>query len=350
MQEDKIALASRNTEEVVTTQEFENLIKTGTGVGYYGTTPTGPFHIGYLVPLGKIKDLVNAGVKMKFLLADIHAYMDDRKSDWDMLKPRTEYYYQCVHFLLDKVNIEYRIGSEFQFKKEYFEKLYRISALVTISRAERAASMVTRMKEPKVSELVYPIMQAIDCDALKVNLALGGIDQRHIYMLTREYFPLLGIKPVTSVFTPLIPSLKGPEVKMSASIPESNIQVHETEPSILRKISKAYCPIKEIAGTGPGINYTNPIVAIASLELIPLLGSLKVERDPSRGGDIIYDTSSIMEKDYVEGRLHPLDLKNAVGKALIDLLRPVRKYFENKPDLISTAYPEELKRGTIILP
>ncbi|MEM4176308.1 MAG: tyrosine--tRNA ligase [Nitrososphaeria archaeon] len=344
----KVYLAFRNVEEVVTREELENLILSDCGVGYYGTAPTGPFHIGYLVPLGKVADLVKAGVRMKILLADIHAYMDDRKTDWELLKVRTEYYFKCISLLLKESDVEYCVGSSFQFEKEYFEKLYRMSALITVSRAQRAASMVTRMKEPKVSELVYPIMQAIDCDALKVNIALGGIDQRHIYMLTREYFPLLGIKPVTCVFTPLIPSLKGPDVKMSASIPESNIQVYEPEESIRRKVLKAYCPMKEVKGSNQ--QYINPIVAIASLALLPMLGSLKIERDPSKGGDIVYTDAMVMEKDYVEGKLHPLDLKNSVANVLIDFLKPVRDYFKSRHDLIVEAYPEEVKKGLIPLP
>jgi len=344
----KIELALRNVEEVVTREELENIINSGSGVGYYGTAPTGPFHIGYLVPLGKVSDLVRAGVRMKILLADIHAYMDDRKTDWSMLKVRTEYYFRCISLLLKDVDIEYRVGSDFQFQREYFEKLYRMSALITVSRAQRAASLVTRMKEPKVSELIYPIMQAIDCDALKVNIALGGIDQRHIYMLTREYFPLLGLNPVTCIFTPLIPSLRGPDVKMSASIPESNIQVYEPEESIRKKVLRAYCPMKEVKSSG--LQYTNPIVAIASLALIPMLGSLRVERDPSKGGDIIYNDAGLLERDYVEGKIHPLDLKNSVADALIDFLKPVRDYFKTKHDLILEAYPEEVKKGLVPLP
>jgi len=344
----RIELAFRNVEEVVTREELESLVSSGSGVGYYGTAPTGPFHVGYLVPLGKVSDLVKAGVRMKILLADIHAYMDDRKTDWSMLKVRTEYYFRCISLLLKDVDVEYRVGSEFQFEKEYFEKLYRISALVTVSRAQRAASMVTRMREPKVSELIYPIMQAIDCDALKVNIALGGIDQRHIYMLTREYFPLLGLNPVTCIFTPLVPSLRGPDVKMSASIPESNIQVYEPEESIRRKILKAYCPMREVKSSG--LQYVNPVIAIASLALIPIVGSLKVERDPSKGGDVVYTDAGVLEKDYAEGKVHPLDLKNSVADALTEFLKPVREYFRKRHELILEAYPEEVKKGLVPLP
>ena len=106
----------------------------------------------------------------------------------------------------------------------------------------------------------------------------------------------------------------------------------------------------EISGAGPGIDYINSIVVIPSLELIPLPDLLKVGGNPVREGDVMYNTSSAMEKYYVEGKLRPLDLKNAVGKPLIDLFRLIRKYFEKKHGLISTAYLEELKRELVSLP
>ena len=52
--EDLLEKVRRNTEEIVTQEELKNLIEAKKSFNfYYGTAPTGPFHIGYLVPLGK---------------------------------------------------------------------------------------------------------------------------------------------------------------------------------------------------------------------------------------------------------------------------------------------------------
>lgn len=36
---------------------------------------------------------------------------------------------------------------------------------------------------------------------------------------------------------------------------------------------------------------------------------------------------------YSEGGLHPMDLKNAMSEALIALLEPVRKHFEDQAEI-----------------
>ncbi|RLE59944.1 MAG: tyrosine--tRNA ligase, partial [Thermoprotei archaeon] len=35
-----------------------------------------------------------------------------------------------------------------------------------------------------------------------------------------------------------------------------------------------------------------------------------------------------VKRDYERGRIHPLDLKESVTKYLIEILKPVREYFE----------------------
>jgi len=45
----------------------------------------------------------------------------------------------------------------------------------------------------------------------------------------------------------------------------------------------------------------------------------------------VYKTYPELEKDYVEGKIFPADLKSSVSNALIDLLEPARKYFLEGP-------------------
>ena len=48
------------------------------------------------------------------------------------------------------------------------------------------------MDDPTVSQIVYPLMQAVDIAMLKVDVAVGGIDQRKIHMLARENLKNIG--------------------------------------------------------------------------------------------------------------------------------------------------------------
>ncbi len=51
-----------------------------------------------------------------------------------------------------------------------------------------------------------------------------------------------------------------------------------------------------------------------------------------------------MERAYVEGKIHPLDLKNGVTEALIEILKPVREHFRRHPQLLEKMMEIEVTR------
>src|SRR3989339_2073929 len=95
--EERFSLVKKNTEEILTENELRERLGSGNKLSaYYGTAPTGPFHIAYLIPLSKVFDLSKAGITTKILIADIHASMDDLKTPWDEVNKRAEYYKKCI--------------------------------------------------------------------------------------------------------------------------------------------------------------------------------------------------------------------------------------------------------------
>lgn len=318
----------RNTEEVVTRKELRSLLENKKHFNfYYGTAPTGPFHLGYLIPLGKIVDCMKSGGNAVILIADYHAYLDDKKTPWEEMEIRSRYYQKCIELILreDAKEITFIKGSGYQTESAYTQDLLKTAALVTTVRARRAASEVTRMKNPKVSELIYPIMQSLDVKYLESDIVMGGIDQRHIYMLSREILPQVGYEKPICVFTPLIMSLKGPGVKMSASEPGTHLRVHESEEDLKKLIQGAYCPPTEPS---------NPITEICRLIILPLMDKITIDRSEKYGGYKEYDDSRVLVKDYLAGDLHPADLKEGVFEALRKLFKPVRDYFDSHPDFM----------------
>ena len=171
--EEKLELIKRNTEEIVTEKELKEVLEKKKPVAYWGTAPTGEVHTGYLIPVQKIMDFVKAGFKFKVLIADVHAYLDDMKTPWELMKIRAEYYKKCLESMGLK-GVEFVFDSDFKYDEDYIEKTYRLSAIVTQKRALRAASEVCRLKNPKVSELLYPILQTVDCWKLGVDIAYSG--------------------------------------------------------------------------------------------------------------------------------------------------------------------------------
>lgn len=205
---------------------------------------------------------------------------------------------------------------------------YRLSAMVTQQRALRAASEVCRLKNPKVSELLYPILQTLDCWKLEADVAYSGLDQRHIYALARESLPKLGFKAPVIVMTPILSSLLGAG-KASASTPESNIKINEDPKDLKEKIMKAFCPPKAEG---------NPVLEHYKFIIFPRYGKIKIKRDKKFGGDIEFKSYEDLEKTFLENKIHAADLKNDLAEKLIEILEPCRKYFEKNKDIIKEAY------------
>ena len=328
--EGRFDLIKQNTVEILTEEELKKLLKGKKNpTAYWGIAPTGPVHMGYLATMGKIFDFMKAGIKTKIMIADIHAALDDLKTPWEEIKKRREYVKKCLELAIPwEKKPEFVFGSDFELSRDYQADTLKLASVTTVKRAMRAASEVTRMKNPKVSELIYPIMQSLDEEYLGVDIQLGGIDQRHILAFAREFLPKLGYKSRVEVMTPLIVSLKGPGVKMSASIPETSIKVHDSEEAIREKIKKAYCPAGEIKD--------NPILQLYKYVVFPLKGSVTIKRPERFGGTIKFEFYDDLERTFKSKELHPLDLKTGLTLELIEIFSKVRKYFEKHKDVLES--------------
>jgi len=329
----RLDLIKRNTAEILTLKDLKELLSSKKKISsYYGIAPTGPVHMGYLTSLSKLFDFSRAGIKNKVLIANVHAVLDDAKASWESVDLITKYCQKCIELSFPwKEKPVFIKGSSFQINPDYELDVFKLAVITTVSRATRAASEVCRMKNPKVSELIYPLMQALDEEYLGVDIQLGGIDQRHILAYAREYLPRIGYKPRVEVMAPLVVSLSGPGVKMSASKPETHIKVHESEENIKKKISKAYCPA--------GVVEDNPVLQLTGFIVFPLKKEFKIERPPKYGGDIVYDSYEALEKDFVDKKLHPTDLKNALTRELISVFKRVRKYYSQHASILKELGP-----------
>lgn len=331
---EKIDLVKKGSIDFIGEQELKGLFEENKKIiAYIGRAPTGSLHLGHVVPLSKIFDFAKAGIKTKILIADIHAALDDQKAPWESIKKRAEFTKKCIELALPwKEKPEFVIGSSFQLSEKYQLDLMKMSSIVTVKRAIRAASEVTRMKDTKVSELIYPIMQALDEQYLGVDMQFGGIDQRHIMALAREYLPKLNYKPRIELMFPLVQSLKGPGVKMSSSMPETIIKIYDSEKSVTDKIKGAYCPEGDVKD--------NPILQLCEKLVFPIKGKMKIERPAKFGGNAEFATYQELEISFNTKQLHPLDLKNALTKELIEIFKPVRTYFEKHLDELKELGPQ----------
>jgi tyrosyl-tRNA synthetase len=333
---ERFELVKRNTEEIITEKELKELLETKKKpVLYWGTAPTGKPSIAYLFPALKISDFLKAGFHVKILLADLHAALDN--VPWNILEKRYEYYAKIIPLIIksmsgDVSNLEIVKGSEMELKPEYMYDVLQMSSNVSVHDATKAASDVVKMGDnPKLSGIIYPIMQAVDEQYLEVDCQLGGTDQRKIMVLARENLPKIGYKRRIEIMNPLIPGLVGK--KMSSSDSKSKIDFLDDEETIKQKVNDADC----IAG-----NPDNGVMALLKYVIMTIKKDKKekfvISRDKKFGGDISYSNYEEIEKDFVEKKLHPLDLKNAVAKEIVEILKPVQKERKVLEKLMKEAY------------
>lgn len=70
----------------------------------------------------------------------------------------------------------------FNFPREYTLDMYKLCSIVTEHDAKKAgAEVVKQVDHPLLSGLLYPGLQALDEEYLKVDAQFGGVDQRKIF-------------------------------------------------------------------------------------------------------------------------------------------------------------------------
>ena len=179
-------------------------------------------------------------------------------------------------------------------------------------------AQITRHEtDHRVAEVIYPLMQVVDMLFLDTDVALGGMEQRKIHMLARENLPKIGHSAPVVIHTPLLHGTDGSE-KMSSS-KENFIAIDDSPEAIKKKVKNSFCPAGVVEG--------NPIIEIAKHFIYDHSETMLIERPPKFGGNLELTYNELLDA-YKDEKLHPLDLKNAVTKDLIEILKPVREYLE----------------------
>lgn len=340
--DEKFNLITRNLQEYLGEDKLKQVLKERELKVYWGTATTGKPHVAYFVPMSKIADFLKAGCEVTILFADLHAYLDNMKAPWELLELRVQYYEQVIKAMLESIGVplgklKFVKGTDFQLSREYTLDVYRLSSMVTEHDAKKAgAEVVKQVEHPLLSGLLYPGLQALDEEYLKVDAQFGGVDQRKIFTLAEKYLPTLGYAKRAHLMNPMVPGLTG--AKMSSSEEESKIDLLDKKEDVKKKLKKAFCE--------PGNIENNGVLSFVKYVLFPLCGEFCVKRDAKYGGDKVYTVFEEVEQDFAAESVHPGDLKASVEVALNKLLDPIRKKFESPElrQLTNTAYPDPSKK------
>ncbi|KAK3098691.1 hypothetical protein FSP39_022087 [Pinctada imbricata] len=341
---DKLHLIKRNLQEIIGEENLKKVLAERDLKVYWGTATTGKPHVAYFVPMSKIADFLQAGCEVTILFADLHAYLDNMKAPWSLLNLRVQYYEKVIKAMLKSINVpleklKFVKGTDYQLSQEYTLDVYRLSSMVTEHDAKKAgAEVVKQVDHPLLSGLLYPGLQALDEEYLKVDAQFGGVDQRKIFTFAEKYLPHLGYTKRIHLMNPMVPGLTGS--KMSSSEEDSKIDLLDSAAQVKKKLGKAFCE--------PGNITDNGVLSFCKHVLFPIKtkDGFLVKRDEANGGNTLYKTYDDLEQAFAKEEVHPGDLKASVEVYLNELLDPVRKEFdtpENKK-LSSQAYPVEKKK------
>ena len=346
-----------NLAEIIGIKELEEKVLSGKTLKvYWGTAPTGKPHLGYMIPMIKIAQLVKAGCEMTIMFADLHAYLDAMKTSWELLAFRTKYYEELIKQLLlvlqvDINKIKFIRGSEYQLSKEYTIDVYKLASKLSIDSAQKAgAEVVKQSNNPLLSGLIYPILQVLDEVYLNTDAELGGVDQRKIFMMSHDHIHKIGYKPNIHLMNRMIPSLTSQLAqKMSSSEANSKIELTETAKSIKKKINKAFLP--EGTSAAPLFEFIRHV--IFPVNKLLLRDSFIINRpeqwgkssplelcSSASGGILSFSSFDHLVDEYINKKLSAPDLKLGISDWIIELLQPIRDHFETEEmkELEKSAY------------
>lgn len=95
-------------------------------------------------------------------------------------------------------------GTDYQLSREYTLDVYKFTSVVTQHDARKAgAEVVKQVEYPLLSGLLYPGLQALDEEYLKVDAQFGGVDQRKIFTFAEKYLPQLGYEKRIHFMNPM---------------------------------------------------------------------------------------------------------------------------------------------------
>lgn len=252
----------------------------------------------------KIAHFLRAGCEVTVLLADIHAFLDNLKAPLELVAHRTDYYTRIIKSILRSIGVpidklRFVKGSTYQLKPDYFMDLLRMSTMVSQHDAKKAgAEVVKQVESPLLSGLLYPLMQALDEEYLGCDAQFGGVDQRKIFTLAAEQLPKVAMKERAHLMNRMVPGLAGG--KMSASDPNSKIDLLDKREVVKSKLKKAMC--------APGETEENGVLSFVEYVLFPiseLAGEMKfhVPRDEKWGGPLEFKDFESLKTAYAKNEV-----------------------------------------------
>lgn len=203
---------------------------------YTGRGPSGPMHIGHIIPFIMTRWFQEKfGVNAYIELTDDEKFLNDEKISLDYSR---KWSYENA---LDIIALGFDPDRTFIFQDtEYIRNIYPMAIKV----AKRVNFSTVRAvfgfrNETNIGMIFYPAIQIVPTFfERKRCLIPAAIDQDPYWRIQRDIAEGFGYFKAAAIHNRFLPPLTGPEGKMSASIPETAIYLHDDEETVRKKIMK----------------------------------------------------------------------------------------------------------------
>ena len=310
---------------------------------YVGFEPSGTAHIGWKVLALRLRNLLDAQANVMVVLADWHAWVNDKFSgDMAAIQTTARYMEDTFRALLGHPEegegpgqLRFVWASTVMSDGDYWARVLRCSKGMTLAQVRKTFSIMGRdeaSSDNDLSRFYYPAMQAADIGHMHIDLAIGGMDQRKAHMYMRDVSQRWGWRKATCLHTPIISALSASggrmesfDHKMSKSDPRGALLLHDDEAAMRKKMRKAYLdPADE----------HSPVYELAEHIVLPEQGVIHVTPNPKFGEPSQWHDLDAFRAAVADGTLHPLDAKWGVADGLAAGLAGVASHFEADPALL----------------
>ena len=241
-----IEILLRGIEEIIPKEEFLSKLKKNKNLRIkVGFDPTAPdLHLGHTVIINKMKLFQDMGHEVIFLIGDFTGSVGDPSgvnetrpvlSEKDLEK-NSKTYQKQIFKILDSKKTEIRFNSEWMNKLKPSDFI-KLASTQTVARMLERDDFHKRYKSQQpisIHEFLYPLLQGYDSALLKVDVELGGTDQKFNLLMGREVQKHYGLDQQSIMTLPLLEGLDGVK-KMSKSL-DNYIAIEDRSDDMFGKI------------------------------------------------------------------------------------------------------------------
>jgi tyrosyl-tRNA synthetase len=220
-------LLTRGVQDIVPKKGLIEKLRKGDKLRVYlGIDPTSTnIHLGNAVPLRKLRDFMNAGHEVIFLVGSFTALIGDTSDKDAMRKPMTpaeiehnfHTYKEQASKILDFSKAKIMYNGDW-LSKLSFQNIVELAQHFTVQQMIERDMYQKRIKEGKpvgLHEFLYPLMQGYDSVHMEVDLEIGGNDQLFNMLAGRTLLQAYKQKEKFVLTTPLIVGTDGRKMSKS---------------------------------------------------------------------------------------------------------------------------------------